>query len=132
MQEKQEEKRKQDLFDFVKEHIKEVSPNDLVVILDQYRGTAVIKYPVKPIEESRFEYTLLWADFPYRNLVPVYDRDYKVIEWIEGEDTIPGPALQRFLDSGEKTYIPEYHQRSSEEGTALLHGKYHFGSSVNC
>jgi hypothetical protein len=124
---------KQDIFDFVKEHIiNEVSPSDLVLILDQYRGIAVMKYPSKPTEEKRFEYTLLWSDFPNRNLIPVYDKDYKVIEWIEGGDTVPGPSLQKFLDSGENTYIPVYHPRSSEEGTALLHGKYHFGSSVNC
>jgi hypothetical protein len=128
----QEQIQKQNLFDFVREHVKEVSPNDLVLILDQYKGIAVMRYPSKPTEEKRFECTLLWTDFPNRNLIPVYDRDYKVIEWIEGEDTVPGPALQRFLNSGVKTYIPEYHSRSSDEGTALLHGKYHFGSSVNC
>lgn len=117
---------KQNIFDFILEHQKEVSPSDLVVILDHYKEIAVMRYP------TQFEFTLMSNDFPNRNLIPVYDRNYKVIEWLEGEDPKPGPTLQRFLESGDKNYIPEYKStRSSKEGKALLHGKYHFGSSAN-
>ncbi|MCK9311111.1 MAG: hypothetical protein M0P26_02410 [Bacteroidales bacterium] len=140
-----QEKRKQNIFDFIKEHQKEVSPNCLVIKIDHYREKVLLRYPPRPMEQflheegdvlPRFEYELIGTDFPWRNLIPVYGKDSKgkpkVLRWIEGTDTIPGPSLQRFLDSGEERYIPKYKSKA-KGGTEslLLHGKYHFGSSSN-
>lgn len=125
------------------------SGNYLTLHVDMYRGIAVMKYPPRPMEQflheegeelPRSEFVLLARDFPWRNKIPCYGRDAEgksvILEWIDGEDPIPGPTLQRFLDSGEKHYIPKYTTKSadatSEDVKKLLtHGKYHFGSSVN-
>lgn len=161
---------KQNLFDFLEEHQKSVkkskaehvfdptvqkirtiyAANYLTVILDEYRGIAVLKYPPHPLarilnpdedyEPPRFEYTLMDKDFPRRNKIACYEKETsanpEVLEWIEGEDSQPGLTLKRFLSSGKKKYIPEYTSRSVDENKEsteklLLHGKYHFGSSAN-
>lgn len=125
------------------------SGNYLTVHVDMYRGIAVMRYPPHPMEQflheegeelPRNEYVLLARDFPWRNKIPCYSRDAKgksiIVDWIDGEDPIPGPSLQRFLDSGEKQYIPKYKTRSADETDEdvkklLTHGKYHFGSNAN-
>lgn len=160
---------KQNIFDFLQEHnhaIKKAKPDIVfdetvqkkrevhsaiypVIILDEYREIAVLKYPPRPLEQflhpegealPRFEYTLRGKDFPWRNKIPVYGRDEKgepvVIEWIDGEDAIPSPSLQRFLDSGEKRYVPKYNPTAAdltdpEISKNMLHGKYHFGGRGN-
>lgn len=138
-----QEKRKQSIFDFIKEHQEKVSPNYLVIKIDHYREKVLIKYPPRPMEKflhedgdalPRFEYELIGTDFPWRNLIPIYGKTRKgkpkILRWIEGTDAIPSPSLQRFLDSGAERYVPEY---KCKGGTAksFLQGKYHFGSSSN-
>jgi hypothetical protein len=140
-----QEKRKQNIFDFLKEHQKEVSPNNVVIKVDQYREKVLLRYPPRPMEQflhkddgalTRFEYELMGTDFPWRNLIPIYSKNHKgkpkVLKWVEGRDAVPSPSLQRFLDSGMKHYIPRYESKVKNGTEALiLHGKYHFGSSSN-
>ncbi|MFA7205624.1 MAG: hypothetical protein WC102_04755 [Saccharofermentanales bacterium] len=140
-----QEKRKQNIFDFLKEHQKKVSPNNVVIKTDQYREKVLLRYPPRPMEQffhrddsalTRFEYELIGTDFPWRNLIPIYGKDRKgkpkILKWIEGSDAVPGPSLQRFLDSGMKHYIPSYKSKAEKVTEALiLRGKYHFGSSSN-
>lgn len=76
-----------------------------------------MRYPPRPMEHIlhpeegkvllRFEYVLLWRDFPRRNKIPIYKKN-KICGWEDGKDPIPSPSLQRFLDSGEETYIPKH------------------------
>jgi hypothetical protein len=133
--------RKQNIYDFLEEHFKEKGHADCVSKVDYYRGVAILKYPPRPMDQllnienpNRFEFELVNDMFPYRNLIPVYSKDKRgkpvIIDWINGNDAIPGPSCQRFLDSGDITYVPHYTPKSSEV-EAMLHGKYHMGSSVN-
>ena len=157
------------MFDFLEEHRKDLKKqkpeqvfdpitqktktiylnNYLTVILDEYRGVAILKYPPRPMEQflheegeelERFEQVLLARDFPCRNTVLCYGKDDDVkdivIGWLVGEDPSSGPSLERFLKSGKKRYIPDYTTRSADASNEvvaklLTHGKYHFGSSVN-
>ncbi|MFA7205013.1 MAG: hypothetical protein WC102_01655 [Saccharofermentanales bacterium] len=140
-----QEKRKQSIFDFLKEHQKTLYSSNAVIKVDQYREKVLLRYPPRPMEQflyregsalTRFEYELVGTDFPWRNLIPVYGKDHrgkpKVLKWIEGADAVPGPSLQRFLDSGMKSYTPRYKSKAKNGTEALiLRGKYHFGSSSN-
>lgn len=127
--------RKQNMFDFMKAHAKLLNQVDVferengkqvkhqrynvAAILDEYRELIVIKYKTPVLTEvfgrQPFIFTLTRDNFPNRNLVPVYGTNeagkYEIVDYIQGEDAIPSPTLQRFLDTGERHYIPDHSKK---------------------
>jgi len=94
--------RKQTIFDLLKERDDDFA--QYVVKIDDYREIVTIKYP------SGFTWELRGTDFPNRNLIPVYAKNnrgkYVIDHYEQGNEAIPGPSLQKFLDSGETRYVP--------------------------
>lgn len=124
---------KQNLTTFLEQHLNE-NPAHVVVRRDFYFDTALMEYPLRPLERfiqrdeklkeliSRlFDVELSNSDYSHekteflltkdhvanRNDIPVVENGV-VVGYIEGYDPIPGPSLQRFLDSGELNYVPHY------------------------
>lgn len=110
------------MYDFIKKNKKHFAEINCAVIVHEYKGAIVLKY------QSGFVWVLLDTDFPCRNMYPCYERiggKSVIVKWENGTDAIPGPSLQRFLDSGKARYVPEYTPKINKsdmlvEGAALL------------